>query len=123
MSQLGRVVVGLALGLTASVVQAETVDLFCQVSGATGASGLYVSIDMAASTAAVWGTGTSRQNAEVSPATITDDLVTWGPMVVNAPKYHLDRRSGLLESYSPNQMGGPFAVATDWNCKKDTPVF
>jgi hypothetical protein len=82
-----------------------------------------VSIDTTASTAAAWTTDSSRINVPASPATITNDKVTWGPLVVNAPAYSLDRNSGALTQYSPNQMGGSLADATEWSCKKATPVF
>lgn len=119
---------GLALILGASITQsslaeAATIDLLCHQGGATGAWGLNVSIDTTASTAAAWTTDSARKDARTSPATITADKVTWGPLVVNAPAYTLDRNSGALTQNSPNQMGGPFAASTEWSCKKVTPVF
>lgn len=111
---------GLMFVLVSSGAHAETVDLFCQQSGATGGYGLNVSIDMTASTAAVWTSGSSPQPG--SQATITDDQVTWGETIVNAPQYTLDRKSGTLTVISPNQMGGPFAISTSFACRKDTPV-
>ena len=123
MLRLRHFTYGLAFACAASAAHADTIDLFCQQSGATGAYGLNVSIDMTAGTAAAWTTDFSRKDVPASPATITADKVTWGPLVVNAPAYTLDRNSGALTQYSPNQMGGPFAVSTEWSCKKATPVF
>jgi len=113
---------GLALGFIALAAHAETVDLFCQVAGATGGNGLNVSIDLASGTAVAWPTWSSRQNVAVSQATITADQVTWGQIINNAPQYTLDRRSGVLNQLSQNQMGGPFAVVTSFSCKRQTPV-
>jgi hypothetical protein len=128
MTRLRRFTYGLALVwgvLTAqsSLAAADTVDLFCQPSGATGGYGLNLSIDMAASTGTVWSPGQTRKDVSASRATITADRVTWGPLVVNAPQYTLDRNSGTLNIASPNQMGGPFAVVVTWSCRKTTPVF
>lgn len=128
MIRLRHLAYGLALVLGTSVTQstvaaAATIDLFCHEGGATGAWGLNVSIDTTASTAVAWTTDSSRGAVPASPATITDDKVTWGPLVVNAPEYALDRNSGALTQYSTNQMGGSLAAETDWNCKKATPVF
>jgi hypothetical protein len=128
MSQLRRFTYGLAFVLVASAAQsslaeAATINLFCHQGGATGAWGLNVSIDTTASTAVAWTTDYSRKDVPASRATITADKMTWGPLVVNAPAYTLDRNSGALTQYSLNQMGGSLAASTEWSCKKTTPVF
>jgi hypothetical protein len=94
----------------------ETVELAC--APGSGTIGVYVSINLAASTATDWFGAGSRNGASVNHATITSTQVTWDDQQPGwVYHFNLDRANGTLTTTSAN--GQP----TLYTCKKSTPVF
>lgn len=102
------------LGATVSLclvtpAYAETIDLVCsRPTAREGDQVLYVSIDTNTRNASMWYRGGTRNDAWVSPATITDHLVTW-TIRANRADYTLDRSSGALIEVLSGVRENPYA--------------
>jgi hypothetical protein len=110
-----------ALVSVGSAAHADTIDLVCQQNGAS--YGLDVIIDTTASTAVAWSSGSSRQGQPVNQGTITEDQVTWGPSIVNAPQFTLDRKSGVLTMLRATGWAAHLRFRRPWSARGIRPFF
>ena len=119
------VVIGAIIGFwMSSAACAETVDLAC--TWASVGSDLYVSVNTDANSVEFWSIGTNRDQAQKSPANISDQQVTWTwTMVTGYP-------GGLVEKFTYDRnTAGLTNVATSngrtnsnsWTCKLASRVF
>jgi len=110
-------VAGLAFNpLALTAAHADTTDLQC--SNTNLPYKLFVDINMNAKTVTYWMGTDTRNQATTTPATITDNQVTWAQNMGNGvSRFTLDRGTGILNII--DQQGNPGS----WSCAKTSKVF